>query len=222
MLTVTSRGLESDPMNAMTLQDTSRRRTSSAAVVSRPVTLAVLHPKGGVGRSTTVWHLGAELALQRLTVRIEDLDQAKHLTNIVQRRGLLVPGLSIGEDGPADIVLLDTAPEADTARGIGYLRRADLALVPVKGPEEASVQAIGLVLEWLESAPNCRLLGFLPTMATPRWAESRLWMDELDRLARNNGATVFASIPMRASLAAWRLDGHPYAPLAKELRAVRP
>jgi len=188
----------------------------------RPITLAVLHPKGGVGRSTTVWHLGAELALQHCTTRIEDLDQAKHLTNIVQRRGLLVPGLSIANEGHADIVLLDTAPEADTARGIGYLRRADWVLVPVKGSEEASVQAIGLVLEWLESAPNCRLLGFLPTMATPRWAESRLWMDELEQLARSNGATVFTSIPMRASLAAWRLDGHPYAPLAKELlRAVR-
>jgi hypothetical protein len=70
-----------------------------------------------VGRSTTVWHLGAELALQHRTVGIEDLDQAKHLTNIVQRRSLLVPGLSIDDDGPADVVLLDTAPEADTRAG---------------------------------------------------------------------------------------------------------
>jgi len=43
----------------------------------------------------------------------------------VQRRDLLVPGLTIGDKGMADVVLLDTAPEADTARGIGYLRRAD-------------------------------------------------------------------------------------------------
>lgn len=208
-------------MTTSTLQSPARQR-GAASMASRPVTLAVLHPKGGVGRSTTVWHLGAELTLQGCTVRIEDLDQAKHLSNIVERRGLLLPGLSIASEGPADVVLLDTAPEADTARGIGYLRRADLALVPVKGPEEASVQAVGLVLEWLESAPNCRLLGFLPTMATPRWVESRLWMDELERLARTTGATVFAPIPVRASLAAWRLDGHPYAPLARELlRAVR-
>ncbi len=155
-------------------------------------------------------------------MRIEDLDQAKHLTSVVQRRGLLLPGLTIGEHGSADLVLLDTAPEADAARGIGYLRRSDWALVPVKGPEEASVQAVGLVLEWLEAAPNCRLLGFLPTMATLRWAESRQWLDEPHRLAERCGARVFAPIPARASLAAWRLDGHPYAPLAEEiLRAVR-
>jgi cellulose biosynthesis protein BcsQ len=200
----------------------------TGAVASRPrVTnstfLAVLHPKGGVGRSTTAWHLAAELVLRGLTVRIEDLDQAKHLSSVAYRRGLLTPGLTIAEDGPADVVLLDTAPEADTARGVGYLRRADWVLVPVKGPEEASVQAIGLVLEWLEAAPNCRLLGFVPTMATLRWAESRQWMAELERLARAHSTRVFEPIPSRASLAAWRLDGHPYASLADQvLRAVRP
>jgi hypothetical protein len=151
MLAATSQDLESESMT-MAVQESPRRRA-----VGRPVTLAVLHPKGGVERGTTVWHVGAEFALQGRKVRIEDLDQAKHLTNVVQRRGLLIPGLAIADEGPADIVLLDTAPEADAARGIGYLRRADWALVPVKGPEEASVQAIGLVLEWLEAAPNCRL-----------------------------------------------------------------
>jgi cellulose biosynthesis protein BcsQ len=197
--------------------------TLAAHPAGEGTTIAVLHPKGGVGRSTSSWALGSELALRGCMVRIEDLDQAKHLTNVVQRRGLLIPGLTIGEEGPADMVLLDTAPEADTARGIGYLRRAGWALIPVKGPEEASVQAIGLVLEWLEAAPNCRLLGFLPTMATLRWAESRLWMGELQRLADRHGARVFSPIPARASLAAWRLDGHPYAQVAEEiLRAVRP
>jgi cellulose biosynthesis protein BcsQ len=188
-----------------------------------PVVLAVLHPKGGVGRSTTVWQLGAELALRGYSVRIEDLDQAKHLSRIVHRRELLIPGLTIADSGPADMVLLDTAPEADTARGIGYLRRADWVLVPVKGPEEASVQAISLVLDWLKSAPNCRLLGFVPTMATLRWAESRQWLDELQRLARSCAVQVFEPISSRASLAAWRLDGHPYAALAEQMiRAVRP
>ena len=133
-----------------------------------------------------------------------------------------MPGLTIADTGPADVVLLDTAPEADTARGIGYLRRADWALVPVKGPEEASVQAVSLVLECLKSAPNCRLLRFLPTMATLRWAESRRWLEELVRLARSHDVQVFEPIPSRASLAAWRLDGHPYASLADQvLSAIR-
>jgi cellulose biosynthesis protein BcsQ len=207
----------------MIIETAAASANASGPTVTTSTVLAVLHPKGGVGRSTTVWHLGAELTLRGHSVRIEDLDQAKHLTSVVERRGLLLPGLKIAEQGEADFVLLDTAPEADTTRGIGYLRRADWALVPVKGPEEASVQAVGLVLEWLEAAPNCRLLGFVPTMATLRWSESRQWLIELRHLAKGRGTQVFEPIPSRASLAAWRLDGHPYAQLAEELlRAVGP
>ncbi len=42
------------------------------------VGLAVLHAKGGVGRPTTVWQLGSDLALRGKRVRIEDLDQGRH------------------------------------------------------------------------------------------------------------------------------------------------
>ena len=52
------------------------RRARAACVV------AVLHPKGDVGRSTTVWQLGAELALRGKRVRIEDLDQGRHLSRV--------------------------------------------------------------------------------------------------------------------------------------------
>jgi Mrp family chromosome partitioning ATPase len=43
------------------------RATSNAAGYRLTVatTLTVLHPKGGVGRSTTVYMLGAELALRK-------------------------------------------------------------------------------------------------------------------------------------------------------------
>jgi len=46
-------------MAVTTLQVVPRQRATD-----KPLTLVVLHPKGGVGRSTTVWHLGAELALR--------------------------------------------------------------------------------------------------------------------------------------------------------------
>lgn len=52
----------------------------SAKRKATPVVLAVLHPNGVVGRSTTVWQLGAELALRGKRVRIEDLDQGAHLS----------------------------------------------------------------------------------------------------------------------------------------------
>jgi hypothetical protein len=74
-----------------------------------------------------------------------------------------------------------------------------------------------------ESAPSCGLLGSVPTMTTLRWAESRQWLGELERLANSRSARVFEPIASRASLAAWRLDGHPYAALAEEIsRAICP
>jgi cellulose biosynthesis protein BcsQ len=45
-------------------------------------TLTVLHPKGGVGRSTTVYMLGAELALRGHQVALIDRDQGQHLSRV--------------------------------------------------------------------------------------------------------------------------------------------
>jgi len=97
-----------------------------ASIVS-PMVLAVLHPKGGVGRSTTVSQLGAELlALRRKRVRIEDLDPGRHLSRVFERHPLGLEGLQlvsppIGEND-ADVDLLDTAPEAQRERALEILR----------------------------------------------------------------------------------------------------
>jgi cellulose biosynthesis protein BcsQ len=216
MLAVASQGLESEPMNAMTLHDTSRRR-DVADVVGRPVTLAVLHPKGGVGRSTTVWHLGAELALRGRRVVLEDLDQGRHLSRVFERHPLGLETLELSSSGPRDLTILDTAPEAQRERALEYLRRSDWLLVPVKGPEEGSVQALPALLRWLQEAGGARLLGFLPTMHKPRRAEVRYWLGELHRLAEHHQTRVFEPIGDLASVAAWRLDGHPYAAVAEEV-----
>ena len=116
------------------------------ALTIQPTVLAVLHPKGGVGRSTTVWQIGAELALRGKRVRIEDLDQGRHLSRVFERHPLGLPDLQLAaspmDDNDADVVLLDTAPEAQRERALEILRRADWLLVPVKGPEEGSVQAL--------------------------------------------------------------------------------
>ncbi|MDQ6719209.1 MAG: ParA family protein [Candidatus Dormibacteraeota bacterium] len=187
----------------------------------RPMVLAVLHPKGGVGRSTTVWQLGAELALRGKRVRIEDLDQGRHLSRVFERHPLGLEGLQLGSSPigktDADVVLLDTAPEAQRERALEILRRADWLLVPVKGPEEGSVQALPALLKWLQEADGARLLGFLPTMSKPRRIEVRYWLSELQRLAERNHTRVFEPIGDLASVAAWRLDGHPYARVAEEI-----
>jgi cellulose biosynthesis protein BcsQ len=178
-----------------------------------PVTLALLHPKGGVGRTSAAWQLGAELALRGRRVVLEDLDQGRHLSRLFERHPLGLETLQLNA-GPRDITILDTAPEAQRERAHEYLRRADWVLIPVKGPEEGSVQALPALLRWLQEANGAQLLGFVPTMHKPRRTEARYWLNELRRLAEQQKTRVFAPIGDLASVAAWRLDGHPYAGLA--------
>jgi cellulose biosynthesis protein BcsQ len=138
-----------------------------------PTTLTVLHPKGGVGRSTTVYMLGAELALRGHRVALIDRDQGQHLSRVFDFYPPTVDNLVLGEDPSASLRIVDTAPEVNADRAVGYLREADWALVPVKGPEAGSVLALPLLLEWLEQAQGARLLGFVPTMYKGRRGDSR-------------------------------------------------
>lgn len=183
-------------------------------------TLTVLHPKGGVGRSTTVYMLGAELALRGHRVALIDRDQGQHLSRVFDFYPPAVDNLVLGEDPSAAIRIIDTAPEVNGDRAIGYLREADWALVPVKGPEAGSVLALPLLLEWLGQAHGARLMGFVPTMYKGRRGDSRQWLDELERLAAQTGTRVFPPIGDLVSLATFRLDGHPYAPLAAAVEEV--
>lgn len=183
-------------------------------------TLTVLHPKGGVGRSTTVYMLGAELALRGHRVALIDRDQGKHLSRVFNFYPPSIENLVLGEDSAAAVRIVDTAPEVDAKRAIRYLRDADWALVPVKGPEAGSVLALPLLLDWLKQAGGARLLGFVPTMYKTRRGDSRQWLTELERLARETGARVFPPIGDLASLASFRFDGHPYAPLAGAIEEI--
>jgi cellulose biosynthesis protein BcsQ len=193
------------------------QRVATNKTAAAPV-LAVMHPKGGVGRSTTVWHLGVELALRDRRVVLEDLDQAQHLSAAFAQNPIDLHGLQLGtsSDG-ADLVILDTAPEADRPRAIRHLQRADWVLVPVKGPEQASVQALPLLMDWIGEASHARVLAFLPTMHKTRRASSRLWLEQLELLAQRYGTKVLAPIGDLASIADWQLTGHPYAHVAEEI-----
>jgi cellulose biosynthesis protein BcsQ len=183
-----------------------------------PIVLAVMHPKGGVGRSTTVWHLGVELALRNRRVVLEDLDQAQHLSAAFAQNPIDLHGLQLGvPSAGADLAILDTAPEADRPRAISHLRRADWVLVPVKGPEQASVQALPLLMDWIHEASHARLLGFLPTMHKARRSSSRHWLTQLELLAERYDTNVFSPIGDLASIADWQLSGHPYAHVADQV-----
>jgi CobQ/CobB/MinD/ParA nucleotide binding domain len=110
-------------------------------------TLTVLHPKGGVGRSTTVYMLGVELALCGHRVALIDCDQGQHLSRIFKFCPPGVDSLVLGDQDDVDVRIIDTAPEVDNARAVGYLREVDWALVPVKGSE--GWQRAGLP-RWIE------------------------------------------------------------------------
>jgi cellulose biosynthesis protein BcsQ len=199
-----------------------KRRTHHQPGIFKAVstTLTVLHPKGGVGRSTTVYMLGAELALRGHRVALIDRDQGQHLSRVFDFYPPAVDNLVLGEDPSAALRIIDTAPEVDADRAVGYLREADWALVPVKGPEAGSVLALPLLLEWPEQAQGARLLGFVPTMYKGRRGDSRQWLVELERLAAKTGARLFSPIADLATLASFRMDGHPYAPLAESVEEV--
>ena len=193
---------------------------SPGIVYDVATTLTVLHPKGGVGRSTTVYMLGAELALRGHRVSLIDRDQGQHLSRVFDFYPPGIDGLVLGEDSAATLRIVDTAPEANADRAVGYLREADWALVPVKGPEAGSVLALPLLMEWLEQAQHARLLGFVPTMYKIRRGDSRQWLGELERLAAKVSTRVFPPIGDLATLATFRLDGHPYASLAAAVEEV--
>jgi cellulose biosynthesis protein BcsQ len=164
--------------------------------------------------------LGAELALRGHRVALIDRDQGQHLSRVFDFYPPVAVGLVLGEDPSAAIRIVDTAPEVDAKRAVRYLREADWALVPVKGPEAASVLALPLLMDWIEQANGARLLGFIPTMFKARRGDSRQWLAELERLAQSSGARLFSPIPDAASLASFRMDGHPYAPLAEAVEEV--
>ena len=111
-----------------------------------------------------------------------------------------VSNLVLGEDPSAALRIIDTAPEVNAHRGVGYLREADWALVPVKGPEAGGVLALPLLLEWLDQAHGARLLGFVPTMYKARRGDSRQWLGELERLAAKTSTRVFQPIGDLATL----------------------
>jgi cellulose biosynthesis protein BcsQ len=164
--------------------------------------------------------LGAELALRGLRVALIDRDQGKHLSRVFELYPPGMDGLVLEDRHDVDVRIVDAAPEVDYARALGYLREADWALVPVKGPEAGSVLALPLLMDWLDKAHGARLLGFLPTMFKGRRGEVRQWLEELQKLAAQRRVPVLPPIGDLASLAAYRLDGHPYAAVALAVEQV--
>jgi cellulose biosynthesis protein BcsQ len=98
----------------------------------KPVTVAVAHAKGGVGKTTSTLILGRYLSRQ-YRVELRDYDESQHLSFLIAE---MAPDehsltqrlwLRNGEDRRADVVLIDSAPARgpETRKALGRSRRRD-------------------------------------------------------------------------------------------------
>lgn len=125
------------------------------------VVVAIAQRKGGAGKSTLVANLGAAAAGTGQRVALLDTDPQQSLARWAELRAKAGPRAGVLDiEAPAgwrvpatldrlrrthDLILLDTAPHADTDARI-VIRGADLVLVPLQ-PSVADLWAMDATLE---------------------------------------------------------------------------
>ncbi len=118
--------------------------------------IAIISQKGGGGKTTVAVHLAVAAAQRGLNTAVFDLDpQASAATwsdkrtqpgpTVVPAQALRLPSLlSQASAQSADLVIIDSAPNADAA-SLAAARAADLILIPCR-PAAFDLNAIGTTL----------------------------------------------------------------------------
>jgi chromosome partitioning protein len=119
-------------------------------------TIAVISQKGGSGKTTVAVHLAVAAATSGWTVAVIDLDpqgtaaswgdrRTADTPEVVSGHAVRLPALmAAAADNGADLLILDTAPNADQTASLAA-RAADLVLIPCR-PAAFDLEAVGTTL----------------------------------------------------------------------------
>lgn len=190
-----------------------------------PLTIAVAHTKGGVGKTTTTLLLGRFLA-EHWRVALVDYDETAHLTALVAD---LSPekgdGRSVtrrlwleGEVPRAsDLRLIDSPP----SRGIRTeraLAEADYVLIPAP-PERMALRALRQMFATVDEVktsgrnPSLQILGVQPTMVRRAWSEHVAYLQQIAEECAARRVHVFPAVPSRQSYLWLSKAGQDYRPV---------
>ncbi|MBV9596580.1 MAG: ParA family protein [Chloroflexi bacterium] len=202
-----------------------------------PLTVAIAHSKGGVGKTTTTIVVGKYLA-RDYRVLLKDYDDTRQLSDLVRSltgdEDLVTRNLRLANDEvdvigwrrrAPDVVLIDAEP-ARGPRTWQALKESEFVLVPAP-PEGLAVRAmrqmfetIGLVRE--QANPFLTIMGVIPTMYDKRWPEHRAFLEEMQRECDVAGVRLFTPVARRQSYLYLSTRGQDYKPVAQAIaNAVR-
>ena len=194
-----------------------------------PITIAVAHSKGGVGKTTTAVMVSKYLA-RRFRVALKDYDVSQHLTQLVARvapdQWVLTRRLWLHTETTmpkADIIVIDAEP----ARGPQTrqaLVEADYVIIPAP-PEFMAVTAMEQMLATVEEVrltanPYLAVLGVVPTMYTRTWPEHRALLEQMREVCAAQRVRLFPPIPRRQSYLYLSTGGQDYLPVARAIEAI--
>ncbi len=198
---------------------------------SRPYfSVCIAHIKGGVGKTTTSIYLGRELSALKLRVIWRDLDPQKSLTGILRLFGstfledgtaLYQERLALVPDGVhlpflPHVEILDTPPGLNDAWPA--IQRADGLIIPVK-PALQDILAVQEMLRLLADTRDQRqlsaILGVLPTDWVARWPNQHESLEQIRRIGRDFGVSVFEPIPQRPWVGTFSMRGRLWRDVAR-------
>jgi cellulose biosynthesis protein BcsQ len=198
---------------------------------SKPITVAVAHAKGGVGKTTTTLIVGKYLSRQ-YRVELRDYDESQHLSFLIAE---MAPDehtltrrlwLRNGENRRSDIVLIDSAP----ARGPETrkaLMEADYVVIPAP-PERMARHALQQMLDTIDVIRSSRIdpntflhvLGVVPTMFDVRWPDHHAYLEQMQEECQERDVPVFPPVPRRHSYLSLSVAGQDYRPVADAIEGL--